>query len=177
MQFKIQPCSLGDLEILINISRTTFIDAFEKYNNPKDFKEYLTKAFDSENIKKQLLDPNSTFYFVFNEHVLTGYFKLNQNDSQTDRTLANAMELERIYVSKEFQGQQIGKYILREAIKIARQEVHEFLWLGVWEVNTAAVRFYEKHGFQKFDTHPYYIGNDKQTDWLMRYDLGYHKPF
>jgi ribosomal protein S18 acetylase RimI-like enzyme len=48
----------------------------------------------------------------------------------------------------------------------------DFVWLGVWEHNTAAIKFYQRHGFTKFGEHPYYVGNDKQMDWLMRIDLG-----
>ena len=46
-----------------------------------------------------------------------------------------------------------------------------WLWLGVWQQNVNAVKFYERHGFTKFDTHSFYIGNDRQTDWLMRLDV------
>ena len=72
---------------------------------------------------------------------------------------------------EEFQGKKIGKQILLEALKLANQRGKEYIWLGVWQKNIDAIRFYEKHGFYTFDTHPYYIGKDKQTDWLMRYDL------
>lgn len=47
----------------------------------------------------------------------------------------------------------------------------KILWLGVWQENKGAIQFYERHGFQKFGTHPYFIGSDEQTDWLMRFHL------
>ena len=61
--------------------------------------------------------------------------------------------------------------MLDKTISLARKEQVEFLWLGVWEENKKAIRFYKRYGFIKFGTHPYYIGADKQTDWLMKYSL------
>lgn len=171
MQLHFKKCTLTNLEELVEISRETFINAFEKDNNPEDFKNYISSAFEKTVIAKQLSNRNSFFYFVFNNEQLVGYFKLNTADAQTDIKLEDTIELERIYVLKEYQGQQIGAKILQEAINLATQQNKKYMWLGVWENNLEAIRFYEKHLFTKFDTHPYYIGKDKQTDWLMRVEI------
>lgn len=164
-------CDLKDLAILVEISTKTFVSAFEKLNNPEDFKAYMEIAFNKEQLKKELLNENASFYFVYNEKELVGYFKLNKKEAQTESFGNTSIEIERIYVLDKFQGQQIGKKMLLHIFEIAKQENISFIWLGVWEKNTAAIRFYERHGFVKIGTHPYYIGNDKQTDWLMRLDL------
>jgi len=162
---------LSDLEILIDISKTTFINAFEKENSPKDFKAYLDFAFERKKISSELENPNTAFYFVYEDVNLIGYLKLNEKDAQTDINSEHGIELERIYVLQQYQGQQIGQWMMNEAKKLAYFKKKNFLWLGVWENNLKAIRFYEKHGFSKFGTHPYYIGKDKQTDWLMRFNL------
>ena len=164
-------CRLKDFEILAEISRLTFISAFEKNNNPEDFKSYMETAFSDEKLRKELSNPNSWFYLVYDGKDLVGYFKLNANDAQTEPLGNSSVEIERIYVLEEFHGRQIGKQMLFKIIEIAKQEHMAFLWLGVWEMNTSAIRFYERHGFEKFGSHPYYVGKDKQTDWLMRLDL------
>ena len=81
------------------------------------------------------------------------------------------MELERFYILNEFQGLQIGQSVLQKVLKIAEEKGVAFLWLGVWDKNSRAIRFYERHGFKKFGSHPYYLGKDKQTDYLMKIDL------
>jgi len=171
MNLSYKICTEKDLQPLVEISIKTFISAFENQNNPEDFKIYINKAFSKEQLKKELLHPNVRFYFVYSEKTLVGYFKLNEKEAQTESFGSSSVEIERIYVLEEFQGQQIGKHMLFKIIEMAKQERTSFIWLGVWEMNTAAIRFYERHGFVKFDTHPYYIGNDRQTDWLMRLDL------
>ncbi len=168
---KIRKCTFEDLEVLLEISLKTFIDAFEKDNDPIDFEEYITAAFSKSTLTEQLNDPNSAFYFLYLDEELAGYFKLNEHDAQNELQSDDTMELERIYVLKEFQGQRFGAFMLEEAIRITGNKNKKQLWLGVWEENANAIRFYKKHGFTKFGTHPYYVGQDKQTDWLMRIEL------
>jgi len=171
MNLSFKKCNSNDLDRLLKISRTTFIDAFEKDNNPDDFKEYINSAFSRENIETELSNPDSLFYFTYQNDILVGYFKINQKGAQTESFDQNAIELERIYVLNKFQGQHIGKQMLFKTIKLAKLKEAPFLWLGVWEKNSAAIRFYQRYGFIKFNTHHYYIGTDKQTDWLMKLNL------
>lgn len=171
MGLRFQLCDASDLDSLVAISITTFVDAFEKDNDPEDFKTYIDFAFNREKLLEELKTPDTTFYLVFEDANLVGYLKLNENDAQTDIKSEDGMELQRIYVLKDFQRQQIGQWMLEEVKKIASCKQKSFLWLGVWEKNSNAIKFYQKHDFSKFGTHPYYIGKDKQTDWLMRCDF------
>ncbi len=164
-------CKKGELELLTRISRETFAVAFEDQNNPDDFKTYLDTAFSPETLARELQRPGSRFYFVYRDTVLVAYIKLNTGNAQTDLWEDSGMELERIYVLKEFQGLGIGAEILSRVKKMAIAEDKQYLWLGVWEENKDAIRFYEKQGFVKSGMHPYYIGNDKQMDWVMKADL------
>lgn len=168
MNVSFRACNIEDLDELVEISRVTFVDAFEKLNNPDDFNNYLAKAFSIERIKSELLDTNIQFYFTYLNNSLVGYFKLNEGEAQTESFKEDTLELERIYVLQHFQGKQIGKAMLYKAIAIANAKKASFLWLGVWEKNKEAIKFYERYGFKKFMTHPYLIGKDKQTDWLMK---------
>lgn len=171
MNLSFKRCTIEDLETLVKVSKDTFIDAFEKDNDPEDFKYYIHKAFGKENMKAQLQDPNSLFYFAYLKDDLIGYFKLNSNSAQTEIIDDQGMELERIYIVFSNQNKGFGKTLLLHIIDLAKSKNQSFLWLGVWEKNKAAVRFYERYGFKIFGSHPYYIGKDEQTDWLMRLDL------
>jgi len=171
MQLQLKLCHKQDIENLVLISKTTFIDAFEDQNNPEDFTVYINKAFSKETLTLELLHPHTHFYFVNLGDTLVGYFKLNDLNAQTDVHDKDALELERIYVVTQYQGKGIGAWMLEQAKELAKTASKQYLWLGVWEKNTSAIQFYETHGFIKFDMHPYYIGLDKQMDWLMRLDL------
>ncbi len=159
------------MDVLVTLSKETFTKAFEKDNDPQDFKLYISTAFSKETLLEQLRNHDSFFYFVYLKNIVIGYVKMNQHEAQTDIKSDDGMELERIYILDEFQSKGYGKWILDKLIHLGLQAYKSFLWLGVWEKNEKAIRFYQRHGFAKFGTHPYYIGKDKQTDWLMRLDL------
>ncbi|MEJ2584567.1 MAG: hypothetical protein P8Z38_05830 [Robiginitalea sp.] len=59
---------------------------------------------------------------------------------------------------------------------LAWKEGKTYLWLGVWEENKEAIRFYKRHGFVTFGKHPYYIGSDRQMDWMMQLVLNAGEP-
>ncbi|HAN77391.1 MAG TPA: GNAT family N-acetyltransferase, partial [Bacteroidales bacterium] len=83
----------------------------------------------------------------------------------------HAIEIERIYILKEFHGKQIGQLLYDKAIEIGQQQNADFVWLGVWEKNLRAIAFYKKNGFEEFDKHFFRLGNDLQTDILMKLSL------
>ncbi|WP_394974331.1 GNAT family N-acetyltransferase [uncultured Croceitalea sp.] len=171
MKLNFQKCCEKDVKVLSKISRETFIDAFEKQNDPTDFKNYISKAFSLEAIHKELCNTASHFFFIYIDKKLIGYFKLNEFDAQTELKEKKGIELERIYIIKEYQGKSLGSEALLKILEMVIKKDKEYIWLGVWEHNLDAIRFYKRHGFIKFDTHPYYISSDKQTDWLMRKEL------
>jgi GNAT superfamily N-acetyltransferase len=171
MELAFRKCSLTDINTLKNISVGTFKSAFEAQNNPEDFKVYINHAFSKEQLLKELSSPYSMFYFALSKNEIIGYFKLNILDNQNEFKEYNGIELERIYVLANFQNKGIGGLTLEKVKSIAKTLQKSYLWLGVWECNIDAIRFYQNKGFIKIGTHPYWIGSDKQTDWLMRLDL------
>lgn len=171
MEIVFRLCTEKDVDALAALSRETFTTAFEKDNDPEDFKQYIQTAFNSDALLKQLRNRDSFFYFMYLGNQLIGYVKMNQHQAQTEFRSEDGMELERIYILDKFQRKGYGKRMLDQLIHLGLRANKRFLWLGVWERNLNAIRFYESCGFVIFGTHPYYIGTDKQTDWLMRLDL------
>lgn len=166
-------CSLDDLAILQMISRRTFEDTFATMNDEANMDVYLQTAFDREKLRSELLNASSSFYFIYFDGELAGYLKLNMDDAQTDLHDPRSLEVERIYVLKKYQGKGIGGRLLDKAIEIAREQNKSFIWLGVWERNEAALRFYKKNGFYQIGKHLFIVGDDPQTDLVMRKDLNF----
>lgn len=52
-----------------------------------------------------------------------------------------------------------------------QQEKKTYVWLGVSEKNDKAILFYKKNGFYEFGTHSFFIGEEEQTDFVMRKNL------
>jgi len=129
---------------------------------------YSAVAFTMESMLDQLNNPDSEFYFALYEDDIVGYIKLNFNDAQTEFNDENALEVERIYVSGEHHGKQIGKKLLNFAIDIGVEKQLNYIWLGVWEHNKKALGFYEHNGFEIIGRHDFMLGDDRQTDLLMK---------
>ena len=168
---KIRKINIDDLEALRNLSIQTFKEAFEEVNTEEDMQKYLDENLSIEKLKSELENPNSEFYFAENNDEILGYLKLNFKDAQTEKLEENHFEIERIYVLKTFLGQKIGQILFDKAIEIGREKNLEYVWLGVWEENHRAIRFYEKNDFEIFGKHDFVLGKDVQTDLLMKLKL------
>jgi ribosomal protein S18 acetylase RimI-like enzyme len=100
-----------------------------------------------------------------------GYLKVNEGAAQTELKNLQALEIERIYVKKEFQDKKVGQLLFEKALELAKLQGAPYIWLGVWEKNLKAIRFYKRNGFVEFDKHIFKVGTDEQTDLLMKIDL------
>jgi len=171
MKTNIRECVMEDLFTLHEISYKTYNDTFSSMNTPSNMKAYLEQAFDIKKLRQELSNNNSTFYFVYTDDELSGYLKLNENMAQTEINDPLSLEIERIYVKKEFQGKGLGSVLMNKAIDIANIGQKLYLWLGVWEKNNTANLFYNKNGFYKISSHSFFMGEDEQTDFILRKDL------
>ncbi|MBK5192081.1 MAG: GNAT family N-acetyltransferase [Flavobacteriaceae bacterium] len=161
----------GDVKELELISKQTYFNAFSWGNSPENMRTYLEGSLSEKKLLKELKEANSGFYFAEMNHKTIGYFKINFGDAQTDLHDHNAMELERIYVIKEFQGKKIGQKLLDKVLGIAKKNQMDYLWLGVWEKNERAIRFYERNGFSVTGSHHFRMGDEIQTDLIMKLPL------
>lgn len=167
----IQKVTLNDIDQLQKIGRQTFSETFSGDNSEEDMKKYLDENFSVEKLTDELNNKNSEFYFAKLENTVIGYLKLNFGESQTELKDNKALEIERIYVPKEFHGQSVGQILYEKAIQVAKQKDVDYVWLGVWEENLRALSFYKKNGFTEFDKHIFKLGNDEQTDIMMKLQL------
>ena len=171
MNLTFRPCTMSDLETLRDFSRTNFYENFAHLNTPENMEDYLNEAFDTEKLRGELSNPASFFYFLYADDILAGYLKVNEVPAQSDLQDERSLELERIYISKNVQGAGLGQYLMDHAVRFAVQREKEYLWLGVWEKNEKALGFYRKNGFYEIGTHTFVMGDDAQTDYIMRKDL------
>lgn len=165
------PCTPKEVGLLQNLAITTFTQAFKTQNKPEDFKAYLAAAFSKEQLLLEINNPNTSFFFIYAQDQLVGYCKLNTLTAQNEFKDTLGMELERIYIVKSHQGKGLGAQVLGFAAQQALQQGKTYLWLGVWEHNPNAIRFYQRHGYTKVGEHPYAIGDDLQTDWILKKTL------
>ncbi len=164
-------CTPDDVHTLCNFSYKTYNETFAHMNTPSNMITYLEQSFNISKLCGELSNSDSLFYFLYANGELAGYLKLNEAPSQTDINNMQSLEIERIYVAKEFQGEGLGTVLLNKAIDIANTRKKLYVWLGVWEKNDRAILFYKKNGFYEVGTHSFFMGAEEQTDFVMRKNL------
>lgn len=168
---KIRKVTIIDLQKLKEIGIQTFSETFSSVNSQENMTKYLESRFSNENLKTELTDNDSAFYFVELNNENIGYLKVNTGQAQTEIKDPNALEIERIYVLKEYYGKQVGQLLYNKALEIAKDKNATYVWLGVWEKNPRAIRFYEKNGFVEFNKHIFILGDEVQTDIMMKLEI------
>jgi ribosomal protein S18 acetylase RimI-like enzyme len=168
---EIKKATILDLDSIQKISTQTFTETFAAVNTPENITDYIKNSLNLEQLTAELNNTNSQFYIAYSNSEVVGYLKINFGDAQTESINENALEVQRIYVLQNFHGKNIGQLLLEEVKKIAQTTGVDYIWLGVWEENHKALRFYTKNGFVVFDKHVFIMGNDEQTDLLMRFEI------
>ena len=164
---------LEELTALRELEVETYRETFGPYIAEADLQDYFSTVLSIEQIKKDLLDPESETYFVLNaDQIVCGFLKMNWGKAQTEPVeMDQSFEIQRIYVKKEFHGAGFGKEMFEFALDQARNRGFEWAWLGVWERNFKAQDFYYRFGFERFSEHQYITGETVDTDWLLRKKL------
>ncbi|OCK50187.1 GNAT family acetyltransferase [Chryseobacterium sp. CBo1] len=160
-----------DVKSLQEIAKQTFFDTFSPHNTAENMEKYLNEGFTTEKLTSEIQNENSQFYFALSDNEVIGYLKVNSGNAQTELQDKNSLEIERIYVSKDFHGKKVGQILYDKALEIAKNKNLKYVWLGVWEENHRAVQFYKKNGFVEFDQHIFLFGDEKQTDLMMKKEL------
>jgi len=168
---KIQQVTLTDMTELQRIGKQTFYETFSAVNTEGNMNKYLEDSFSSDQLIAELSNRSSQFYFALLDSEVVGYLKLNLGQAQTEIKDDKTLEIERIYVLQRYHGKKVGQLLYDKAIQIAGGIGANYVWLGVWEKNERAISFYKKNGFVDFDKHTFWLGNDEQTDLMMKKNL------
>jgi ribosomal protein S18 acetylase RimI-like enzyme len=163
--------TLNDIEALVQIGRQTFEETFSNTNSPDNMAKYLEEGFSVDKLTEEVRNIDSQFYFARLNEQEIGYLKINTGYSQTEALNNEALEIERIYVLAAYHGHKVGQVLYNKSMQVAEERKAPFVWLGVWEKNPRAIRFYEKNGFVAFDKHVFKLGEDEQTDIMMKKNL------
>lgn len=160
--------TINDASLLASISSTTFYDTYHQHNTKDNMNLFELQHFNLKTISDEITNPFNTFLMVYESENLCGYAKLNEATTPKLLEDFSVIEIARLYTIKTMIGKGIGKILMNESVAIAEQKQKNIIWLGVWKQNFRAISFYKKNGFTIFNEHIFYLGNDKQDDWLMK---------
>lgn len=157
-----------DVPALQRIAIDTQVDTFGAHNTEANMKAFLDEAYNLDKLGQELDEPGSHNYLAFVDSQLAGFMRLRLSSEVEHLLGKNTLELQRLYVDKSFHGQGVGAAMMHEAMAVAKAGRYEWIWLGVWERNFKAQEFYKRWGFDRFSEHIFQMGDDPQTDWLLK---------
>lgn len=162
----------ADAALLSELGRTSFLDAFaaDPRNRPEDMQAYIDQSFALSTIAAELADPAIIFLLDDRQTLTAGYAKLHTRSIERCVVARKPIELARLYARAPGNG--TGAALMEACLDCARGEHHDVIWLGVWEFNPRAQKFYEKWGFRRVGEHTFLLGSDPQVDWIFQRALG-----
>lgn len=164
----IKEATTADAALIADLSRKTFYDSFAADNTPENMEKFMNEQFTRERLMKEVGAAGNIFLLAYVGDEVVGYARLREINSTLLIENGPAIEIARIYAVQHSIGKGIGSALMQQCIGIARQKDARVIWLGVWEKNQKAISFYTKWGFEKFGEHMFMLGDDAQTDWLMK---------
>ena len=160
-----------DAELIANMSRTTFYDAFAKDNTKEDMDFFMNEQFTKAALKKEVEEGDGIFIMAYVDNEPAGYVRMRLKNSENILADENAIEIARIYTLSSVIGKGVGSALMQKCMDVAAEQSKDVIWLGVWEKNERAIAFYRRWGFEKFSEHSFLLGSDLQIDWLMKREV------
>lgn len=168
-RIQIIKASLSDAKLLSDLSISTFNETFRGICPEEDIEVFVKNSFLEIQITKELESNPNQYYIGFVDSYPAGYMRVAECfPTFPEKNILRSLELKRIYVLKEFQRKKVGARLMSFALKLAKENSCEAVWLGVWEDNVQGIDFYNNFGFQ--DTgfrEGFQIGRVHQMDLRM----------
>jgi ribosomal protein S18 acetylase RimI-like enzyme len=156
-----------DAGLLAKMGARTFKAAFGAANRQEDMDQYISTSFSKAHIAAQIIDSSTVFLLAFEAGRTVGYVMLRTGDRPNAVKGDKSVELVRFYLEKDVIGKGYASVLMKTCLEAAKTDGYRTIWLGVWEKNTRAIRFYQKWGFKKKGTKSFALGRDLQKDHIM----------
>lgn len=161
-----------DLALLAGLAESTFRAAFGADNDLQQMEAYVREAFAPARMRAELDEAGNVFLLALEAAgAALGYARLRRGPAADSVSGPDPVEIERIYVRAEAIGIGVGTALMRALLDDAVAAGYRTAWLGVWERNERALRFYQRRGFAIVGAHVFHFGSERQTDVIMECPL------
>jgi len=156
-----------DAELLVELGRAAFYEAFSELTDPLDMDEHLQKAFEVDEIRQQLNNDHTLFLIVEVDCLAAGYAYLNHDTPPDCVRDPNPIQLVRFYLRREYYGRNVGHTLMKACLEMARSKGFQSVWLSTWELNHRANAFYKKWEFEVVGRAKFTVGSEVQNDFIF----------
>ncbi|KAK4685882.1 diamine N-acetyltransferase, partial [Tremellales sp. Uapishka_1] len=171
--FQIRPAKPTDAAQISSLISTTWSHFFGYSVSPSDLATYLSTTLSVNQISLDLANPSYNYTVIVPPHssTIAGVIQLVYDSTEPCLEGRAPIELRRLYVAEEYHGKGIAQLLMEAADAVGREKGCDTIWLGVWENNPRAERFYQKCGYDKRGEHWFMVGESKRRDWVMEKKL------
>ncbi len=163
----IRDATSDDAAALADLARRTFVDAFGQDNDPDDLAAFLAATYSPDIQRRELLDPERPCLVAENNGTLVAFAQLRRDTRLSCIADPSAIEIQRFYVDRAAHGTGLAQRLMQAVLEAATARAANSVWLGVWEKNPRALRFYGAQGFTQVGSHVFRAGQDDQTDLVL----------
>ncbi len=165
---RIRKAKVEEVPAVRELAIEVYTDTFADQNTEANLLAFFNDSYNLEKLKEEFHDQGSLLYVALDELKIVGFMRMRIN-SEVDNYLGQShLELQRLYIHRDYHGGSASRLLMEQALAYATEKKFEWIWLGVWERNFRAQKFYAKWGFERFGEHVFQMGDDPQTDWLMK---------
>lgn len=164
---RIRVATPEDAPSLTGFGARVFEETFGADNRPQDVAMYLAETYGTVHQARELADPDVSYLVAEVDGGMAGYALVRRGAAPACVGSPLPLEIVRFYVDRPFHGSGVSRQLMDACIAGAARAGATALWLGVWERNARAIRFYEKCGFRGVGFTTFVLGTDAQTDRVM----------
>ena len=160
-----------DAELLVEIGKRAFREAFAEQTSSEDMAAHLRTTFSLDDIKTQLDDKDTLYLISDLQAEPVGYAYLYPTQPPAAIKDPMAIQLIRFYLLEKCYGLGVGNTLMQSCLTESSARGYRTVWLSSWELNGRANAFYRRWHFKVVDRQQFVVGSDFQNDFIFRRDL------
>lgn len=168
---RLKPISIEEHSILFQLIEHIYPPAYRYLWINEDCSFYFNKFYSIDNLKKELAEIKSEYYFVYHDVNLVGILRIHFDKALKTIPEKSGCYLNRIYLSEEVQGKGIANELFKWVEQEALKKGNELIWLEAMDSKAQAIKFYLKQGLIK--SHKAYLDFEPLHKHLRGMDVLY----
>ena len=167
-QIQIRLATTDDAVPLAALAAATFPLACPPGTAPSAMQAFIAQHLSLERFGEYLVDPTREIFIAegFLGYTMLVYGEPYDADVAAAITHRPTVELSKCYAAAEAHGRGVAPALVAASVESARRRGAAGMWLGVSQLNARANRFYEKNGFERVGVKLFWVGDERNEDFV-----------
>lgn len=170
----LRPATLDDAPALAELGRASFVAAFGHLYKPEDLAAFLAEYRTPEKFRAHLADPPTLIQVAEVDGQLAAYCLIVRGETFEERPEPRPERpvfVSQLYCDGAMTGRGLGAALMAWAISEGRAWNADAMQLSVFSENFGAQRFYQRYGFAKVADIDFWVGNQRDAEFLYELAL------